>query len=177
MYRLILFVITMTLFKNPANNIAFVSPLEIPMSLSANFGELRSGHFHSGVDFKTDGVTGKNVLAAYEGYVYRISVGPAGFGKALYLRHPNGLSTVYGHLDSFIPEISDYVKELQYERKSFSVQLFPEEDRFHVNKGQLIAYSGNSGSSQGPHLHFEVRKSKTENPVKKYKSENWGLTD
>lgn len=143
----------------------FVSPVDIPVSLSANFGELRPDHFHSGVDIKTNGVTGKNILSASDGYVYRIVVSPSGFGRALYIRHEGGISTVYGHLDSFIPEINEYVKDQQYSKKSFSVDLYPPADKFRFRKGELIALSGNSGSSQGPHLHYEVRRSSNENPV------------
>lgn len=143
----------------------FISPVEIPVSISANFGELRPDHFHSGIDIKTNGVTGQKVLAAAEGYVYRVSVSPSGFGKAIYIRHPNGLSTVYGHLDSFIPLINSYVRDEQYRRERFDVDLYPGSDQFKFKKGDLIAWSGNSGSSMGPHLHFEVRKSLNENPV------------
>jgi len=147
------------------NNTTFISPLKIPISLSANFGELRIDHFHSGIDIKTQGVTGKEVVAAAQGYIYRITVSPGGFGKALYLRHSSGYSTVYGHLDRFSPEIEKYVKEEQYAKKSFLVTLSPPDDRFQVKQGDIIAYSGNTGSSGGPHLHFEIRKSDSEIPV------------
>ena len=154
-----------TLNDRPKDNSIFISPVKIPLSLSANFGELRIDHFHSGLDIKTQGVSGKEVVAASDGYIYRISVSPGGFGKALYLRHPSGYSTVYGHLDRFTPEIAKYVTDSQYERKSYLVTLFPQRETFPVKQGDLIAYSGNSGSSLGPHLHYEVRKSDTEIPV------------
>jgi hypothetical protein len=143
----------------------FKSPVKIPLSLSANFGELRIDHFHSGLDIKTQGVTGKEVVAAADGYIYRISVSPGGFGKAIYVRHPTGYSTVYGHLDKFTPEIEDYVKARQYEKKSYLVTLYPSGEEFPLKQGELIAWSGNSGSSSGPHLHFEIRKSENEFPV------------
>jgi hypothetical protein len=150
---------------NPKDKSIFISPVNIPLLLSSNFGELRIDHFHSGVDIKTQGVTGKEVFATADGYVYRISVSPGGFGKALYVRHPSGYLTVYGHLDKFTPEIEDYVKARQYEKKSFLVTLFPIKEEFPVKQGELIAYSGNSGSSEGPHLHYEIRKSDGELPV------------
>src|SRR5512133_2366985 len=113
------------LYKAPKDKNIFRPPLKIPVLLSANFGELRIDHFHSGIDIKTEGTTGKEVVASSDGYIYRISVSPGGFGKALYVRHPSGYSTVYAHLDRFIPEIEEYVKTKQYERESFLVTLFP----------------------------------------------------
>ncbi len=154
-----------TLSDIPVDRTLFISPLRIPLSLSANFGELRVDHFHSGIDIKTQGVTGKEVVAAADGYVYRIGVSPTGFGNALYLRHLSGFSTVYGHLQKFSPEIDAYVKSQQYERKSFTVTLFPPKEKFPVKQGDLIAFSGNSGGSGGPHLHFEVRKADSEVPL------------
>ncbi len=158
-----LFIVSIT--EGPDKTSILHPPLDIPLILSANFGELRGGHFHSGVDFKTGGVTGKKVYAAADGFVYRIVVSPGGFGKALYIRHPNGMSTVYGHLDKFVPGIEDYVKKQQYDKRSFAVNIFPEANQFTVNKGDVIALSGNTGSSMGPHLHFEVRQSSGEKPL------------
>ncbi|TAL77577.1 MAG: M23 family metallopeptidase [Bacteroidetes bacterium] len=149
----------------PKDKSIFISPVKIPLQLSANFGELRIDHFHSGLDIKTQGVTGKEVIATANGYIYRISVSPGGFGKALYIRHPSGYSTVYGHLDKFTPEIEEYVTDQQYEKQSFLVTLFPPKEKFPVSQGDLIAYSGNSGNSAGPHLHYEIRKSDSEIPV------------
>jgi hypothetical protein len=154
-----------TLSFSPADRTLFIPPLKIPLALSANFGELRIDHYHSGIDIKTQGVTGKEVVAAADGFVYRIGVSPTGFGNALYIRHPSGYSTVYGHLERFVREIDAYVKAQQYEKKSFAITIFPPREKFQVKQGEIIAFSGNTGGSGGPHLHFEVRKSDSENPV------------
>jgi hypothetical protein len=149
----------------PTEKSIFISPLKIPLYLSSNFGELRADHFHSGLDIKTQSVTGKEVVATADGYIYRISVSPVGFGKALFIRHPSGYSTVYGHLEKFAPEIDSYVKAKQYAKKSFSVIIYPRSEEFPVKQGEVIAYSGNSGGSSGPHLHYEIRKSDSEKPI------------
>ncbi|MBK7627825.1 MAG: M23 family metallopeptidase [Bacteroidales bacterium] len=159
----ILFFSTLSDFSK--DNTTFISPVKIPLLLSANFGELRIDHYHSGLDIKTQGTIGKEVVSAADGFIYRISVSPGGFGKALYVRHASGYSTVYGHLDRFTPAIDEFVKSQQYEKKSFLVTLFPARDKFPVKQGEVIAYSGNSGSSAGPHLHYEIRKSESEIPV------------
>jgi len=151
--------------KPPQDSTIFISPVRIPLALSANFGELRSDHFHSGIDIKTQGVIGKEIVAPADGYVYRIGVSPGGFGKALYLRHSSGYSTVFAHLDHFAPEIEKYVRDVQYQRKNYTVSLFPEKDKFVFKQGEIIAYSGNTGGSSGPHLHYEVRRSDSEMPV------------
>jgi hypothetical protein len=165
----ILFAVLITLALNVSSQNdrkdLFISPLRDTPSLSASFAELRNDHFHSGLDYKTGGVTGKEVLAAAEGYVYRIAVSPTGFGKALYIRHPSGYSTVYAHLNSFRPDIEAFVKKKQYELRSYSVSLFPLRDQFRIKQGEVIAWSGNTGGSTGPHLHFEVRESSSEDPI------------
>ncbi len=143
----------------------FNSPVDFPLSLSANFGELRTNSFHAGIDIRTGGVTGKKVRAAADGFVYRILVSPVGYGRALYIEHPNGYATVYGHLDQFNEEIEAYVKKEQYKQQTFSVNLNPPPNRFRFTQGDLIGYSGNSGSSFGPHLHFEIREAATQKPV------------
>ncbi|MCB9016520.1 MAG: M23 family metallopeptidase [Lentimicrobiaceae bacterium] len=143
----------------------FISPVDFPISLSGTFAELRSNHFHSGIDIRTQGAEGKKIVACADGYVSRIKVSPYGFGKALYITHPNGFTTVYGHLRSYNPTIDAWVKSEQYRLEQFDVDLFPPKNLLTVKQGELICYSGNSGSSQGPHLHFEIRHSGNEWPV------------
>ena len=142
----------------------FVKPLDVPLILSGTFGELRTNHFHAGLDIKTQQRQGLNVVASASGYVSRIKISHWGYGKALYITHPNGYTTVYGHLKKFAPEIEAYVKKLQYQKESFTIELFPKSSELKVTKGQVVAYSGNSGSSGGPHLHFEIRDSRS-NPI------------
>jgi len=152
----------------------FLNPFDFPVLLSGNFGELRSNHFHSGIDFKTQGVEGKPIHAVEEGFVSRISVSPWGYGLALYLDHPNGKTTVYGHIQKFSAKIALYVKEYQYERGSFSVNILPSPEELPVERGEIIALSGNTGSSAGPHLHFEIRDTETEevmDPIEYYKDQ------
>lgn len=138
------------------------NPFDFPILLSGNFGELRSNHFHSGIDFKTQGVEGKPVHTVQEGYVSRISVSPWGYGNGLYITHPDGTTTVYGHLQKFSKKIANYVKEQQYAQESFNVNLFLTPDLLPVEKNEVVALSGNTGSSGGPHLHFEIRDTETE---------------
>ncbi len=135
----------------------FSNPIEIPLLLSGNFGELRSNHFHSGLDIKTQQREGIPIYAPADGFVSRIKISLFGYGKALYIKHPNGYSTVYAHLQKYAGIIQDYVKENQYQKESFTLELFPEVNQFPVKKGELIGYTGNTGGSGGPHLHFEIR--------------------
>jgi len=125
--------------------------------LSGTMGELRAGHFHAGLDIKTEGKTGLNVHAAADGYVSRIRVGPGGYGNCLYVNHPNGTTTVYAHLEEFSEEVAAYVLVQHYKRETHALNLFPKKGQFNFKKGEVIAKSGNSGSSTGPHLHFEIR--------------------
>lgn len=135
----------------------FEEPLSIPLILSGTFGELRSNHFHSGLDIKTQGREGLEVKASASGYVSRINIQHYGYGKALYIQHPNGYTTVYGHLQSLAPKIKEYVRKRQYDKESYEIELFPEAGELQVAQGEVIAYSGNTGGSGGPHLHFEIR--------------------
>ncbi|MBB2149383.1 M23 family metallopeptidase [Pedobacter gandavensis] len=141
----------------------FRSPLDIvPPALAGSFGELRPNHFHSGMDFRTNQREGYPVYAIADGYVSRLRVQNSGFGLAVYLTHPNGYTSVYGHLSRFNPKIAQQVKTLQYQKKSYEIDDFPAATLIPVRKGDVIAYTGNTGSSGGPHLHFEIRDTKTE---------------
>lgn len=144
----------------------FRQPLDItPPALAGSFGEIRGNHFHSGIDFRTNQREGYPVYAVADGYVSRLRVQNSGFGQALYINHPNGFTSVYGHLQRFAPKIASIVKNLEYEKKSFELDEFPNETLIPVHKGEIIAWSGNRGSSGGPHLHFEIRDSKTEETI------------
>ncbi|MEC4049348.1 M23 family metallopeptidase [Flavobacterium sp. SUN046] len=140
----------------------FAPPLEIPIQLSGNFGELRPNHFHAGFDYKTNQKEGLNVYAAADGYVSRIKIATNGYGKAVYITHPNGFTTVYGHLQKGVGSIQDKIISLQYQEHSYDVEAYLKPGELPIKKGELIAISGNTGGSDGPHLHFEIRDSKTE---------------
>ena len=165
MRALVLFILVLFALGTNAQEKYYSDPLKIPLLLSGSFAELRSNHFHSGIDIKTQGVTGFPVYAVAEGHISRISVSPSGFGYALYIHHPNGTTSVYGHLERFAPAIQKYVTDRQYEQKSFRVDLEVPSFLFPVKKGEEIAKSGNSGSSGGPHLHFEIRDTRSEEPL------------
>lgn len=137
----------------------FRSPVDIPITLSGTFGEPRSTHFHSGLDIKTQGREGLPIYAIADGYVSRIKISPWGFGHALYIKHPNGYESVYAHLSRYNDEIADVARSVQYQQQSFEIEYYPDPGVYTVTKGDVIAYSGNSGSSGGPHLHFEIRDS------------------
>ena len=136
----------------------FSNPLQIPLILNGNFGESRSNHFHSGIDIKTQFKEGFKVFSAAEGYVSRIKIAHGGFGKAIYINHPNGYTTVYAHLKKFNNSIEEFVKKIQYKKQSYEVDLYLNTSDLKVFNNEVIGFSGNTGSSSGPHLHFETRK-------------------
>ena len=141
------------------------SPLKIPINLSGTFGELRNTHFHSGIDIKTKGKIGLKVYSVDDGNIIRIRIDKGGYGKSLYIKHPNGIISVYGHLKKFSKKIESHIKSLQYKNKTYEIDEFPETEELNVKSGDLVGYSGNTGSSSGPHLHFELRDSKTNEPL------------
>ena len=143
----------------------FRPPLDIPIILAGTFGELRSNHFHSGIDIKTQQREGLAVYGIGDGTITRIKVALWGYGKVLYIAHPNGYTSVYGHLQKFSPKIEAYIKKIQYEKKSYEVEVFPDYGELKIEKGEIIAYSGNTGGSSGPHVHFEIRNSVSEKPT------------
>jgi len=141
----------------------FRNPLNIPIQLAANFGELRNNHFHMGLDIRTNQKENLPVYASAEGYIAKIKIERFGFGRAIYIVHPNGYTTLYAHLNDFYPELDKYVKDKQYADRQWEQEIDFEPNQFTVSKGEFIAYSGNTGGSQGPHLHFEIRDTKTGN--------------
>jgi len=137
-----------------SQEVDFHPPIDAPFNLSGTFGEFRS-RFHTGIDFK--GGEGINIFSIEDGYISRIEVSPCGYGKVVYITHPNGYSSVYAHLSRFSPDIEKYIKSEQYRSKSFTVKKFPKKDQIQVKRGELLGYSGNTGRSFGAHLHFEIR--------------------
>jgi hypothetical protein len=140
-------------------------PVAEPVSLSANYGELRPNHIHAGLDIRVGGVPGRPVVAVADGYVSRIKVSATGYGNALYIAHPNGTTSVYAHLHAFAPAIKSYIENIQYALRRFAVDEYPEAGALPVKKGETIGTAGNSGSSLGAHLHFEIRETQTQTPL------------
>ncbi len=155
-----------SLFANPGYPQGyFRNPLNIPIDLSGNFGELRPNHYHMGLDLKTQKRQNLPVYVAADGYISRIKIEPFGFGRAIYISHPNGYSTLYAHLNDFFPALDEYIKQQQYKQESWRVMLDLPPNLFPVKKGDFLAFSGNTGGSQAPHLHWEVRRSADETNV------------
>ena len=153
------------LLQSMAQEVRFGVPFDFPLFLSGNFGELRSNHFHGGLDFKTQGKVGKPLLAIADGYISKVTVTAGGYGNALYITHDNGYTSVHGHLDRFLPAIAQRVHEQQYAAQSYVVTLEFGPEEFPVRQGELVAYAGNTGYSFGPHLHMEIRTTDTNEPI------------
>lgn len=152
-------------FGQETGDYDFHPPLKIPLILSSNFGELRPNHFHMGLDFKTNNKIGYNLYAIEEGYVSRIKVSTYGYGKVVYIDHPNGMTSVYAHCSDFKGAIDSIVRATQYTEQNFEVEIYPGKNAIPVQKGEVIALSGNTGGSTAPHLHFEVRDTETEHAL------------
>ncbi len=154
------------------DSLTYCSPFDLPLLLSANFGELRPNHFHNGLDIKTKGSVGHPIKCIADGYVVRAKVQHGGYGQAIYVAHPNGQTSVYGHIIRFAPQVEKRIRSYQYEHETFVCDMYFSPDEFPVKQGQIIAWSGNEGSSGGPHLHLELRKTATDeylNPMPYYK--------
>lgn len=149
--------------KYPKNY--FRNPLDIPMNLAGTFGELRPNHFHSGIDLKTGGASGKKIYTIAKGYVSRIRIAFGGFGKAIYVNHPNGYTSVYAHLSDYSNSIDQFIRAKQIEKKSYEIDYYLKPNELPVSENEVIALSGDTGSSGGPHLHFEIRDTKTEETI------------
>jgi len=166
----VIFLICFTLFtstwsQSPFRDDYFRPPVDIDMYLSGNFGELRSNHFHAGIDIKTQGVIGHKVFSCADGYISRIKIEAAGYGNTLYITHPGGYTTVYAHLDRFREDISDFARNKQYKNQQHAINIFPAKEDFPLSKGEMVAFSGTSGYSFGPHLHFEIRDAGNQEPM------------
>ena len=147
----------------------FISPITHTLKISGTFGELRSNHFHSGIDIKsTNGSSGDPIVCVEDGFVSRIKIQLSGYGKALYIDHPNGYTSVYGHLKSFHPDIEAFIKTQQYAAESYTLDIYLNDGEFNFTQGDTIAIMGNSGRSYGPHVHFEIRETLTEEPMNPY---------
>ena len=160
---LIFLLFSISVLSSQKDQSKLISPLDIPLAISGTFGEIRSNHFHAGLDIKTGGKQGLKVRTVLDGSVSRIRVSTTGYGKAVYIDHPNGTTSVYAHLKNFSPKIESYIKEAQYEKESYVIQKFPKNE-LAVLKGEVIGFSGNTGGSSGPHLHFEIRDTKNQMP-------------
>ncbi len=161
---LFLFLIQISTAQTIKNN-NYHSPLGIPLVLASNFGELRPNHFHMGLDFKTNGKIGYKIYSIEDGYVSRIKISPYGYGKVIYVDHPNGITSVYAHCHEFKGEIAELVREIQYKEQNYAIEIYPKKNQLMVKRGQVIAISGNTGGSTAPHLHFELRETKTEHAL------------
>ena len=168
----VIFVFSALVAFGQSESLEFANPLNIPIHASGNFGELRGSHFHAGLDIKTKQRIGLPIYAPADGYVSRIKVSTWGYGKALYIDHPNGMTTVYGHLSAYEGAIAQRVFDTHYKQRVFEIEIFPKRNELPVKKGDIIAYTGNTGGSGGPHLHYEFRDTKTQaivNPL------SWGM--
>ena len=164
-YYFLLLLINLIVIAESVSQVEYHSPLDIELNLSGTFGEIRgTSHFHAGMDMKTNREINLNIYSIEEGYVSRIKVSPYGYGKAIYITHKNNITSVYAHLNKYNKEIQKYVRKKQYEKESFTIELFFDSTTFPIKKGEIIGFSGNTGGSFGPHLHFEMRATDKQEP-------------
>ena len=164
LYYVFLIGVAVSAVAQPPGGLNYFSyPLSIKPKLNANFGEMRNNHFHMGLDLSTEGRENLPILAPADGYLARIKIETGGFGRALYVNHPNGTTTLYAHMNRFIQAAEQFLRAKQYEQQTWKIDVTLPADLIPLKKGQLIGYSGNTGASQGPHVHFEIRDTKTEN--------------
>ncbi len=147
------------------NGLGFIYPLDREVVVTGNYGEIRPNHFHAGLDFSTDPILNLPIKSVADGYVSRIKIGSGGYGRVLYITHNNGYVSVYAHQKKYAKKIDEYIKKLQIEKKQNEIEVYPKANELLVKKGEVIGYTGNSGSSTGPHLHFEIREEKSEIPI------------
>jgi len=152
-------------YSQDSSLLNYVPPLDIPLSISSNFGDIRDNTFHFGVDFRTNEKEGYPVFAVADGYVARLKIEPGGYGIAVYINHSNGITSVYAHLNKICNNLSQFAKNEQYKKQSFQIDIELPVDSFKVKQCDTIGFSGNKGLSTGPHLHFELRKTPTQNPI------------
>ncbi|MFM7681526.1 MAG: M23 family metallopeptidase, partial [Bacteroidota bacterium] len=162
LFVVFLFIGSKSIAQNATVDSKYHSPLGIPLQLSAIFGDIRPNHFHMGLDFKTNQREGIPIHSISDGYISRIRISPIGYGRVLYIDHPNGITSVYAHCLAFSDKITDFLEPFQVEAFSNNIDLKLLKNELTIQKGEFIALSGNSGSSTGPHLHFEIRDTKTE---------------
>jgi len=161
-----LFTLLFTIVSISSISQNYISPFDFPLLLSGTFGELRSNHFHTGIDIKTKSVEGKEIRSIADGYISRIKVSTWGYGRVIYIVHPEtGHTSVYAHMQIFNEKIEKIIQEKQYKKKNFEINYYPEKNTMLIKQGDVIGLSGNSGQSGGPHLHFEIRDTKTEHPL------------
>jgi murein DD-endopeptidase MepM/ murein hydrolase activator NlpD len=147
------------------NGLGFIYPLDREVVVTGNYGEIRPNHFHAGLDFSTDPILNLPIKSVADGYVSRIKIGSGGYGRVLYITHNNGYVSVYAHQKKYAQKIDEYIKKIQLEQKQNEIEVYPKANDLLVKKGEVIGYTGNSGSSTGPHLHFEIREEKSEIPI------------
>lgn len=162
---LLFFVSTFRFYYAQYNGLGFIYPIDREVVVTGNYGEIRPNHFHAGLDFSTDPISNLPIKSVADGYVSRIKISSGGYGRVLYITHANGYVTVYAHQKKYAEKMDAYVRKKQIEQKKNELELFPTPEELPVKKGEVIGYSGNSGSSTGPHLHFEIREEKSEIPI------------